>query len=156
MESQQDNCTSLMGRSLKTGLHETPKRRQLRQGHTGLGELRLRLLHPRVRGGSPSGMQAGSWGDGALSVGERGAQIQDRRGHALAQWLSWLKHRPTNRLCVQSLVRACARVAGSIPSRGTYRRQVIDVSLSHRCLSLSLSLPLKSMNIFSGEEKKRG
>ena len=37
---------------------------------------------------------------------------------------------------------------GSIPGQGTYRRQLIDV------LSLSLSLSLKSINIYSSEDLK--
>ena len=39
------------------------------------------------------------------------------------------------------LVRAHTWVLGSIPSWRAYERQPIDVSLSHPCLSLSLSSP---------------
>ena len=41
-------------------------------------------------------------------------------------------------------VRSCAWVAGSVPVWGTYEKQSIDVSLSYRCFSPSLSpsLPL--------------
>ena len=35
------------------------------------------------------------------------------------------------------------KVAGSIPGRGAYGRQPIDVSLSHRCISFSLSFSQK-------------
>ena len=53
---------------------------------------------------------------------------------ALAGWLSWLEHYPIYH-----------KVAGSIPSQGTYRGQLINVSVS-------LSLPIlfiKSINISS-------
>ena len=46
---------------------------------------------------------------------------------------------------------------GSVPGWGVCEKQYIDVSLSHRCLSLSLypSLPLslKAISMSSGEEK---
>lgn len=45
---------------------------------------------------------------------------------ALAGWLSWW-----------SIVPVHQKVEGSIPSWGTYRRQPIDIALSHQCLSLS-------------------
>ena len=54
-------------------------------------------------------------------------------GIALAGWLGWLEHRPVHQ-----------KAAGSIPGRNTYEKQQIDVSLSHRCFSLSLSLFLPS------------
>ena len=44
------------------------------------------------------------------------------------------------------------KAAGLIPSESAYRRKPIDVCLSHRCLSLSFLLSLKSINIFSGED----
>ena len=40
-------------------------------------------------------------------------------------------------------VRAHAWVVGSIPGQGAYRRQPIDVSLSHRCFCIPPSLSLK-------------
>ena len=56
--------------------------------------------------------------------------------------LSWLGIvLQCKRLLVQFLVTAHAWVAGLIPSEGTYKRQQIDVSLSHRCFSPSFSLP---------------
>ena len=42
---------------------------------------------------------------------------------------------------VQFLVRANTWVLGLVPGQGTYRSQPIDVSLSRRCVSPSLSLP---------------
>ena len=71
-------------------------------------------------------------------------------------WLSWLECRPIDQ-----------KVVGSIPSQDTYlgcrlgpwsghKRQVINVSLSHRCFSLCLSpffpLSLKSIDKSSGED----
>ena len=56
------------------------------------------------------------------------------------------------------LVRALSlyvKVVGFNPCRDTCKRQPIDVSLSHRSLSLSPSLPLKSISTSSGEYKKR-
>ena len=71
-----------------------------------------------------------------------------------------------------TLLRSAPKVAGSIlgqsaylgcgfdpqspvPSPGVYWRQPIDVSLSHRCFFLSLTLCLsKSINISKHEEKK--
>ena len=47
----------------------------------------------------------------------------------------------TRRLWDRSLVRSLSKVVGSIPSRGTYGRQPIDVSLS-----------LKSINVSSGKD----
>ena len=44
--------------------------------------------------------------------------------------------------------------AGSIPSLGTHKRQLIDVSLSHRCFSLSLFLSLSSLKISLDEDYK--
>ena len=49
----------------------------------------------------------------------------------------------TERLPVRFPVRAHARVAGLVPSRGVHERQPIDVSLSHRYFSSSLPLFLK-------------
>ena len=51
--------------------------------------------------------------------------------------------RHSERLWVRPLVRAHAWVAVSIPSRGTCGRQQTDVSLSHRCLSLSPGVRIK-------------
>ena len=69
---------------------------------------------------------------------------------ALARWLSWLKHCPVHRKVVGSVPgQAHTQVAGLIPAQGVYRRQLIDVSLSHLSLSLSLShptLPLSKIN----------
>ena len=63
-------------------------------------------------------------------------------------WLSWLEHPPVHQ-----------NVAGSIPSPGTYRRQLINVSLTWMPLSLSLSpspfLSKKSINISLGENLKK-
>ena len=44
---------------------------------------------------------------------------------------------------------------GLIPGCGAYRRQPIDVSLSHRCFSLSPFLSLKSINISSQRKKRK-
>ena len=44
-------------------------------------------------------------------------------------WLNWLEHRLIHQ-----------KVAGSNPGQGAYKRQPIDVSLSHLSFSLSLSL----------------
>ena len=49
---------------------------------------------------------------------------------ALAGWLSWLEPCPIHQ-----------NVAGSIPSQGTYRRQLINVSHIYVSFSFSLSLP---------------
>ena len=58
---------------------------------------------------------------------------------ALAGKLSdWSISPCTKKLGVRSLVKAHIDVAGSIPSRGTYRRQLIDASL-WVCVSVSLS-----------------
>ena len=69
--------------------------------------------------------------------------IQESRSkNALAEWLSWLKHRPVH-----------SKVMSLIPGQGVYGRKSTDVSLS---LSPSLlPLSLKSMHIPSGEDKKR-
>ena len=59
-------------------------------------------------------------------------------------WLSWLGVVPQmERLHIPSPVRAQAWVAGSVPQQGVYRRQLIDVSLSHthRCFASFSSLP---------------
>ena len=58
----------------------------------------------------------------------------------------------TRSFWVQSSVRAHALVVGSIPSRGMYRRQLINVSLSHQCFSLPLPLSLKTINVSLGED----
>ena len=44
---------------------------------------------------------------------------------------------------------------GSIPDWGAYGRQTIDVSLSHPCFSLPLSVSLKSISISLGEGRER-
>ena len=50
----------------------------------------------------------------------------------------------SKRSLVQFLVRAHAWAVGSVPSQGAYKRQPINVSFSHQCVSPSLysSLPL--------------
>ena len=48
---------------------------------------------------------------------------------SLTVWLSWLEHYPVQQ-----------KVVGLVPGWGAYRRQLIHVSLSHWCLSLSLCL----------------
>ena len=61
----------------------------------------------------------------------------------VAQWVG--ASFPTSRACrfdFQSV--AHTWVAGSVPGRGTYRGQLIDVFLSHTCLSVCLSLSLPS------------
>ena len=75
---------------------------------------------------------------------------------ALARWLGWLEHRPAHQKVVcwipgQGTHLGC----GFDPWSGACGRQWADV-LSHRCFSLSLSLPLslKSVNISSGEDLK--
>ena len=60
-------------------------------------------------------------------------------------WLSWLGViLPSKRLPVQFSVRAHAWVAGSVLAQCAGERQPINVSLSHRCFSPSISpyLPL--------------
>ena len=58
-------------------------------------------------------------------------------------WLSWLGFSPWREWSpVQFLVRTQAWVAGSVPGRGQLKKQPIDVSLSHRCFSSSLSSSL--------------
>ena len=51
------------------------------------------------------------------------------------------------------------KIMGSILGQGANGRQPIDVSLSYRCISLSLSFPsslsLKSIKIFLGEDFKK-
>ena len=56
----------------------------------------------------------------------------------LARLLSWSIVPYTERLRVQSPVKAQTWVAGSFPSLGTYRRQQMGASLSHRCFFLIL------------------
>ena len=56
-------------------------------------------------------------------------------GLALARWLSWLEYHPVDQ-----------KVTGLIPGQGTYRRQLIHVSLF---LSLCLSLSLKLIKIYT-------
>ena len=70
-------------------------------------------------------------------------------------WLSWLGIVPqSKRSLVQFLVRAHAWVVGSVPGQGMFERQPIDVSLSHRCFSPSLSpslhltLTINEQNLF--------
>ena len=61
----------------------------------------------------------------------------------LAGRLSWLEHRPIHhKIMGLTLVRAHSEAAGSIPDWDSFRRQPMDVSLSHCCFSLCLSLPL--------------
>ena len=67
--------------------------------------------------------------------------------------LDWSVAPYTKRLQVRSPIRAHAYVLGSIPSWGCmYGRQLINVSLSHRCFSfsfyvcLSLSFSLSKIN----------
>ncbi|KAF6109825.1 hypothetical protein HJG60_011016 [Phyllostomus discolor] len=60
-------------------------------------------------------------------------------------WLRWVDVIPqSKRSLVRFLIRAHAWVAGLVPGWGVCKRQLIDVSLSHRCVSpsLSSSLPL--------------
>ena len=54
------------------------------------------------------------------------------------------RHLQTGRLSVPFPVGTHAWIAGSVPGQGAYRRQLLHVSLSHRCFSTSLSssLPL--------------
>ena len=80
----------------------------------------------------------------------------------LAWWLSWLEHCPqTKESQVQFLVRVYAWVAVLGPGQGVYESQPIGVFISHLCFSLSLSLSLsllpslKSISMFSGEDKKK-
>ena len=61
----------------------------------------------------------------------------------------------TKRSRVRFPVSARAWVAGSVPGWGTYERQPIDVSFSHRCLSLSPSLSLKSISMSSHKYELR-
>ena len=60
-------------------------------------------------------------------------------GRPLAGGAQLVGHRPTD-----PKVTAHAWVAGSVPDQGACKRQLIDVSLSHRCFytSLSPSFPL--------------
>ena len=72
-------------------------------------------------------------------------EAQDSQG-ALAGWLSWLEHCPVHQnvagsICGQGTYPGC----GFYPSRGTYGRQPIDVSLSLHCVSLSLPFFLSSL-----------
>ena len=61
-------------------------------------------------------------------------------------WLSWLERHPcTKELQARSLVRAHAQVAGLVWARVVYGRQLINVSFSHRCVSLP-SLPHSSLS----------
>ena len=53
--------------------------------------------------------------------------------------LGWRVVPYTKKLWVRFLVWALSKVTGMIPSRDTYRRQLIDTSLSCWCFSLSLS-----------------
>ena len=61
----------------------------------------------------------------------------------------------TERLRVQFLVRAYTWVTGSIPSRGAYGRQPIDVSLSQQCFSLLFSLFKSNEKMSSSEDLKK-
>ncbi|KAF6104496.1 hypothetical protein HJG60_011411 [Phyllostomus discolor] len=56
---------------------------------------------------------------------------------ALTRWLRWLEQHPVR-----------LKAAGSVSGWGAYRRQPIDVSVSHQSLSLSLSpcLPLSLLS----------
>ena len=65
-----------------------------------------------------------------------------KENQALAGWLSWLEHRAVHQ-----------KVVVLIPGWGDYGRQLIDVSVSHRCFSPPSSL--KSMAICSGEDLKK-
>ena len=65
--------------------------------------------------------------------------ILTQHAAALAAWLNEWECRPTHR-----------KVAGSIPSWGTYGRQPIDVSLSHPCFSRSK----KSIKLSLGKDIK--
>ena len=60
----------------------------------------------------------------------------------------------TKRSRVSFMVRAPTEAAGSVPGWGMHGRQLINVSLSHQCFSLFLSLPLflKSVSMSSDED----
>lgn len=66
---------------------------------------------------------------------------------ALADWLSWLESHPisyTKTLWIQFPVRPHTLVAGLIPSQAADWRQLINVSFSNQCFSLSLLLSLQN------------
>ena len=56
-----------------------------------------------------------------------------RGNSCLAGWLSWLGNRPVHR-----------KAAGSIPSQGTYGRQLVSFSLTLVTLSVCLSVSLQN------------
>ena len=64
----------------------------------------------------------------------------------------WIIVPYTKSFLVQSLARAHTTFAGWISGWGMYERQLIDVSLSHKCSSLSLSLFLS----LKKENRRRG
>ena len=75
-------------------------------------------------------------------------------------WLRWLGIIPhTERSRVWFPVRVRAWVVGSVLGQVAYKRQTVDVSLSHQCfspcLSPSLPLSLKSTSMSWGEDKRR-
>ena len=71
-------------------------------------------------------------------------------------WLSWLERRPiTQGLQVWFPVRAHTWVVVSFPSLGESGRQLINVSLLHKCFSPFLSLKESNEKISLGKDEKK-
>ena len=66
-------------------------------------------------------------------------QMDKNLRQALSGWFRWSEHHLVHE-----------KGEGLIPGQGEYGRQLISVSLSHPCFSLSFPLSLKSINIFLG------
>ena len=82
-------------------------------------------------------------------------QLKDKVPRALAGWLKWWEHCSIHQNIAGSIpVRAHTQVVGLIPGRGVHRQQLIDVSLSHRCLSFSLS-PQPSLSLKKKKKAKQ-
>ena len=69
----------------------------------------------------------------------------------------WLEHCPVPWKVVDSIPgESTCQSCGFGPWLGCIWRQLTDVSLSHRCFSISFPLPLKSMNVSLGADLKSG
>ena len=75
--------------------------------------------------------------------------LKGRKSQPWPVWLSWLGVFPqSERSSVWFPVRAHAWVVGSVSGRGTYKRQLINVSLSHQCFWFMRSI------LFENDSKK--
>ena len=58
----------------------------------------------------------------------------------MAGWISWLEHCPIDQKVARSILDHSTYLGGVFDSQGVDGRQQINVSLSHRCVCLSLKI----------------